>query len=200
MFHKYQELNCLEQLRYLLLNWDDVQKLSEKLSYKIKKSGFEPDIIVAVSRGGFDPARIISDQLNIRRIASVQISYYTGVNTTLNEPKIIHPLNADVSNIRVLVVDDVADSGESLKLVKKYVNSFSPLLVKTATLHYKPWSIYRPDYFAEEVEDWIVYPWEYKETITNISKKLNENGSCINELKEKLIEIGFNEEQIDRYI
>jgi hypoxanthine phosphoribosyltransferase len=80
------------------------------------------------------------------------------------------------------------------------VNSFNPLLVKTATLHYKPWSIYRPDYFAEEVEDWIVYPWEYKETIINISKKLSEYGTCIKKLKDKLIEIGFNKEQIDRYI
>jgi len=190
----------LERLSFLLLTWDDVQKLSEKVSDKIKKSGFKPDLIVAVSRGGFDPARIISDELDIRRLASVQISYYTGVNTTSDEPKVVHPLNADVSNIRVLIVDDVADSGESLKLVKRYVNSFNPLLAKTATLHYKPWSIYKPDYFAEEVEDWIVYPWEYRETIINISKKLGENGICKEELKTKLIEIGFKEDQVNRYI
>jgi hypothetical protein len=190
----------LEKLSFLLLTWDEVQKLSEKVSDKIKKSGFKPDLIVAVSRGGFDPARIISDQLDIRRLACVQVSYYVGVNMTSDEPKVIHPLNVDVSNFRVLVIDDVADSGESLKLIKKYVNSYNPILVKTATLHYKPWSIYRPDYFAEEVEDWIVYPWEYRETIISISKKLGEEGICNEQLKTRLIEIGFKEDQINRYL
>jgi len=65
--------------KLLHLSWDDVQALSERLADKVKQSGFKPDLIVAVSRGGFDPARILCDQLGIRRLASVQVEYYMGV-------------------------------------------------------------------------------------------------------------------------
>lgn len=190
----------MENLRFLLLTWDDVQSLSETVVDKIKKDCFNPDIIIAVSRGGFDPARIISDQLGVRKLASLQITYYMGVNRTSDQPRIIHPLNAKVSGLKALVVDDVADSGESLKAVKGYVGSFNPVEIKTATLHYKPWSVYEPDYYAEEVDKWIIYPWETRETLLNIRETLFKKGVEEEKLKDILSEIGFSRKQIKRYL
>jgi hypoxanthine phosphoribosyltransferase len=68
-------------LEFLFLSWEDVQVLCEKVSDKIIESGYRPDLLIAISRGGFDPARIMSDQLDIRKLASLQIIYYTGLNT-----------------------------------------------------------------------------------------------------------------------
>ena len=185
---------------YLYLTWMDVQRLSEDLADQIAESGFTPDIIVAVSRGGFDPARILSDELNIRSLASLQVIYYAGVNERSDEPQVKYPLNADISGLNVLVVDDVADSGNSLRVVKKYVEDLGPREVRIATLHYKPWSNFKPDYFAESAEKWIIYPWEPRESIEDIREKLLSEGVSEEELAVKLTEIGFTGKQVRRFL
>ena len=153
----------MADLEFLFLSWDDVQGLSEKVSDLVMDSGYKPDLLIAISRGGFDPARIMSDQLNIRKLASLQIIYYTGLNTKREKPEVLFPLNAQVEGLKVLVVDDVSDSGNSLIAVKKYVEDRGALEVRLATLHHKPWSKFKPDYYAEEVSKWIIYPWEPRE-------------------------------------
>ncbi|MFA5869334.1 MAG: phosphoribosyltransferase family protein, partial [Candidatus Bathyarchaeia archaeon] len=103
----------MENLHFLHLSWDDVQRLTETVAGKITASGYKPDIVVAVSRGGFDPARILCDQLAIRRLASVQVEAYDGM-VKRPEPVVILPVNADLGGKRVLMADDVSDSGASL--------------------------------------------------------------------------------------
>lgn len=186
--------------RYLHLTWMDVQRLSEKLADQIAESGFRPDIIVAVSRGGFDPARILSDELNIRSLASLQVIYYAGINERNDKPQVKYPLNADISGLNVLVVDDVADSGNSLKVVKEYIDSLGPREVRMATLHHKPWSTFEPDFYAESVDKWIIYPWEPRESIEDIREKLLSEGVPEDELAVKLIEIGFTRKQVRRFL
>ena len=186
--------------RYLHLTWMDVQRLSEKLADQIAETGFRPDIIVAVSRGGFDPARILSDELNIRSLASLQVIYYAGVNERNDKPQVKYPLNADISGLNVLVVDDVADSGNSLKVVKEYIDSLGPREVKMATLHHKPWSSFEPDFYAESVDKWIIYPWEPRESIEDIREKLLSEGVPEDELAVKLMEIGFTRKQVRRFL
>lgn len=185
---------------YLYLTWMDVQRLSEDLADQIAESGFTPDIIVAVSRGGFDPARILSDELNIRSLASLQVIYYAGVNERSEEPQVKYPLNADIAGLNVLVVDDVADSGNSLRIVKEYVERLGPSEVKIATLHYKPWSNFKPDFYAESAEKWIIYPWEPRESIEDIRMKLLSEGVPEEELAVKLTEIGFTGKQVRRFL
>jgi len=185
---------------YLYLTWMDVQRLSEDLADQIAESGFTPDIIVAVSRGGFDPARILSDELNIRSLASLQVIYYAGVNERSDEPQVKYPLNADIAGLNVLVVDDVADSGSSLSVVKEYVEGLCPREVRIATLHYKPWSNFKPDYYAESADKWIIYPWEPRESIEDIREKLLAEGVPEEELAVKLTEIGFTGKQVRRFL
>jgi hypoxanthine phosphoribosyltransferase len=186
--------------RYLHLTWMDVQRLSEKLADQIAETGFRPDIIVAVSRGGFDPARILSDELNIRSLASLQVIYYAGVNERNDKPQVKYPLNADIAGLNVLVVDDVADSGNSLKVVKDYIDNLGPREVRIATLHHKPWSSFEPDFYAESVDKWIIYPWEPRESIEDIREKLLSEGVPEDELAVKLTEIGFTSKQVRRFL
>ncbi|MBN2335937.1 phosphoribosyltransferase [Candidatus Bathyarchaeota archaeon] len=185
---------------YLFLQWGDVQRLCEELADKVTDSGFKPDIIVAVGRGGFDPARIISDQLDCKNLASLQVVYYKGVNEKNDVPEVKHPLNADVRGLKVLVVDDVADSGNSLKVVKEYVTGLGSLEARVATLHHKPWSSFKPDYFAETADKWIIYPWEPRESITDIGGKLLSEGVPRSMIAERLLEIGFTSHQVHRFL
>ena len=190
----------MDELKFLYLTWNDVQALSEKTSDKIKEDGFIPDIMIAISRGGFDPARIISDQLNIRKLASLQIIYYSSVNEKMKEPQVLFPLNAQIKGLKVLVVDDVSDSGHSLMAVKKYTEEKGAAVVKVATLHHKPWSEFKPDYFAEMVDKWILYPWEPNESIQDLVHMLSERGVTKEEIPNKLREIGYTEHELSRYL
>jgi len=187
-------------LEFLFLSWDDVQGLSEKVSDLIMDSGYKPDLMIAISRGGFDPARIMSDQLNIRKLASLQIIYYTGLNTRRDKPEVLFPLNAQVEGLKVLVVDDVSDSGNSLIAVKKYVEDRGAVEVRLATLHHKPWSKFKPDYYGEEVSKWIIYPWEPRESVIELVHMLTDAGMEKDMIPAKLREIGFSDHQIDRYL
>jgi hypoxanthine phosphoribosyltransferase len=187
-----------EDLKLLHQSWEDVQMLSEKVAEKIEKDGFNPDLIVAVSRGGFDPARILCDQLGINKLASLQIEYYSDVNKRKKKPKIIYPLNANVENSQVLVVDDVSDSGNSLKVAKDYVIEKGAAKVLVATLHVKPWTTFIPDYHAAKTDAWIVYPWEPIESMMLIASKLERDGLDPNEINERLVELGFNEKYLNK--
>jgi hypoxanthine phosphoribosyltransferase len=191
-------MDDFEDLKLLHTTWEDVERLSEELAQKIIESGFEPDLVVAISRGGFDPARILCDQLGIRRLASVQVEFYSGIQDTAEKPRIVYPLNADVRGKRVLLVDDVSDTGDSLMLAKEHVLAGSPGELKVATLHIKPWTSLRPDYHASETEAWIVYPWEPVESIRSIAAKLEKNGYPDREIREKLLVLGFSPKTLKR--
>lgn len=190
----------MENLKFLHLSWDDVQALAERVAGKIEGSGFRPDLIVAVSRGGFDPARILCDQLMIRDLVSLQIVYYKGVNERREAPEVRYPVNADVSGLVVLVVDDVSDSGNSLIVARDYLEGLGVGEVRVATLHYKPWSGYRPDYFADETDRWIVYPWEPKESILAIAERLRVEGFPGELLGERLVGLGFKPSDVEKYL
>ena len=189
----------MPETQLLHLRWDDVQSLSVKVAEAIKKDGYKPDLIAAVSRGGFDPARILCDQLGIRRLASLQIEYYVDINETGKSPRIVYPLNTDVNGLTVLVVDDVSDTGISLEVAKDHVLQKGASEVRVATLHVKPWTTLRPDYAAAEVDSWIIYPWEITESMHNMANKLLKDGVSRDKVKGKLVELGFNREDVERF-
>ncbi len=188
----YQDLTLLHT------SWEEVENLSEVLAEKILGSSFLPDIIVAISRGGFDPARILCDNLRIRRLASIQIEFYSGVKTKIKKPRIIYPLNAEVKNLNVLIVDDVSDTGISLKVAKEHVLAREPNDLKIATLHIKPWTSFRPDYHALETDEWIIYPWEPIESMLSIAERLEKKDYNKNQIKERLLELGFKPKTIEK--
>jgi hypothetical protein len=166
------------------------------VSRKILKTNYRPDLCLAISRGGLIPARLICDLLGLRDLTCWKIEYYSGIDRTLTEPRILHPLNLDPRNKRVLVVDDVADRGNTLILAKKNLGELGAIEARLATLHYKPWSKVKPDYYARELRSWIVYPWEVNETIRSVFSDLRQKGISADEAKRRLTKIGMTENEI----
>jgi hypothetical protein len=123
----------------------------------------------------------------------MRIEYYSDIDLTLPKPRLVFPLNADVKQKKVLIVDDVADRGDSLILARNYVQENNALEAKLATLHYKPWSKLRPDYFAREYKSWIVYPWEVAETERRITTNLLQIGKSTHEIDKLLSRIGIKD-------
>ncbi|MBS7606736.1 phosphoribosyltransferase [Candidatus Bathyarchaeota archaeon] len=181
-------------------SWDEIYEMLLTLADMIRRDRFQPDIIVGVSRGGWPPARVMSDLLGDVELANIRVEFYRGVAETESEPIITQPLSMHVAGKNILIMDDVADTGRSLKLVKEHVMEKNAKSIKIATIYYKPWSIIVPDYYVRVTRRWIVFPWERKETVRNLLDKCRRSGIPIDEAKRKLIEGGMNEHLIERFL
>jgi hypoxanthine phosphoribosyltransferase len=180
--------------------WNQIYEMLLNLVEKIRRNGFKPDIIVGVSRGGWPPARVLSDLMENPNLANVRAEFYLGVAETKDEPILTQPVSMKVAGKKVLIVDEVADTGKSLKLVKEHVIEQGAKEVKIAAVYYKPWSIVKPDYYEKETNLWIVFPWETKETIRKIIKKCEKTGNPIKEETAKLVNAGIPDELVERFL
>jgi len=180
--------------------WDQIYDMLLNLAERIRKNGFKPDLIVGVSRGGWPPARVLSDLLDNPNLANVKAEFYLGVAETKMEPILTQPVSVAVAGKKVLIVDEVADTGKSLELVKKHIVKQGACEVKIATVYYKPWSVVVPDYYGKETSRWIVFPWEMKETIRKIVKKCREKGESVEEEIAELVKAGVSAELARRFL
>jgi hypothetical protein len=138
------------------------------LALRIREDGFEPDIIVALGRGGWIPGRLLSDYLGNLNLTEFKVEHYRGTAKQA-AARIRYPLAADVTGQRVMVVDDVTDTGDSFEVALEHIRSRGePAEMRTLVLHHKTVSPFVPDYFAETVADWrwIIYPWAVVEDLT----------------------------------
>ncbi|MHA1833011.1 MAG: phosphoribosyltransferase [Candidatus Baldrarchaeia archaeon] len=187
-------------VKFLAPWWDDVYELTLKVAEKIMKSGFSPDILVGIARGGWIVARLLSDFLDNSNVTSIRIEFYKGIAETGEKPQITQPLIVDVKDKNVLICDDVADTGHSLIAAVEHIKEKGAKEVKVATLHLKPWSSYKPDYFVVETDAWIIYPWEIRETISKLVSKLKSEGKSLEEIKKELLKTGIKNTLIDYFL
>lgn len=159
------------ETRYLKVSWEKLEELVERLAEKVSLT-YDFDLLIGILRGGMTVAHLLSDILGIDEIYPIGCSSYADVyrRTRL---RIYHPLALKtLEGRRVLVVDDVADSGGTLKeIVEQEIKPKTPEEYRTATLHIKPWSMFKPDYYVEVTDAWIVYPWEKHEMIRLLGPK-----------------------------
>jgi uncharacterized protein len=179
--------------------WSQIHHMLLHQANRIRTCGFQPDVIVGVSRGGWVPARVLSDLLENSNLASVKVECYTGIGEASEAPKLIQELVADVAGKRVLVVDEVADTGKSLKLVLQHIKRRSPHEVKAATLYCKPPSVLKPDFYEKETSSWVVFPWELKETVRKINQTHKGNPANLKRELEKLAASGVPKRLIARF-
>jgi len=166
---------CIESFKCVLTNWDYIYNLCRNISTEIKHSGYEPDIIIALARGGWFAGRVLCDFLGLDDLSSLKVEHYIGTTAIdSGEPYIKYPLSDNViEGKKVLIVDDIVDTGESMLSAKAYVEGRKPIEVRTASLQYLGSSKIDPDYVGERLEDWawIVYPWNFMEDMISILAK-----------------------------
>ena len=186
--------------KFEIPTWVKIYELLLNLANQIRNAGFKPDVIVGISRGGWPPARIMSDLLENPELANVKAEFYLGVAETKGEPVITQPVSVSVKGKRVLVVDDVADTGRSLRLVRLHLKEQGAVDVKIATIYYKPWSVVTPDWYERKTGHWIIFPWERKETVRDVVKRFKSEGKTIEEAKETLIRYGLDRKLVERFL
>ncbi|MBN1169746.1 phosphoribosyltransferase [Candidatus Micrarchaeota archaeon] len=151
-------------MKFEKIGWNEIAEDCKKLAKMVDD---KPDLIVGLSRGGLVPARILSDILDTKMLV-LGIRFYKGIGEKEENPVITQEM-PKIQGKKILIVDDVADSGKSLVAAMEYLKGNE---LKAATLHYKRSSEYRPDYFVGTTDAWIIYPWE----INEIERLLKSNG------------------------
>ncbi len=175
---------------YEVPTWNQIYDMLVDQAEKIRQTGYKPDVIVGVSRGGLVPARILTDLLEAPQIATVRIEFYVGIAQRSLQPILKEPLLATIGGKKVLLVDDISDSGQSLKLARTHLFEKGASEVKIATLYVRADTQVEPEYFEKKTDSWIVFPWEIKETLRKISQT-QEGKRAANQEITKLIKAGL---------
>jgi hypoxanthine phosphoribosyltransferase len=166
----------MPRVKTKLVSWEEIVEWSMGLADTIAKSGFKPDLVVAVARGGFVPARLLCDFLGIENLLSIQSQHWTEAAKAEERAILKYPYSVDARGLRVLVVDDIVDTGETLMLARDYIKAnWKPSEVKTAALQWiSPVAKFKPDYYYIEVKEWIwfQYPWTRLEDTYQFIKRM----------------------------
>lgn len=157
-----------------LISWDEAYQLSWKLASVIKSSGFRPDLVVAIGRGGYVPARIVCDFLLHSLLTSIKIEHWDIAACKRPEAAVRFPLAVDVQDQRILIIDDVTDTGDTLRAALDYLKSLGAGETKTGVMQHKTTSSVVPDFYAEVIKDWrwIIYPWAAHEDLVGFTEKV----------------------------
>jgi len=144
-------------LEIISMSWHDVEKAVSALANVLRRE-FDPDIIVGIARGGLIPAVRLSHILGDKMLRIIHVRFYKGVDARDQKPELL----ADIGELsgKVVIVDDVADTGHTLEMVARIVRDRGAGDVRIATIAYKPRSILKPDFYVFETDKWIVFPWE----------------------------------------
>ena len=142
------------------LSYEDFGIAVRELAQTIKNSGYEPDIVLSIARGGLLIGGALGYALGVKNTFTMSIEFYTGVNERLALPVVLPPVpnKVDLTGLKVLVADDVADTGATLKLVRDFCAGYVAE-VRSAVLYEKPHSVENPDYAWRHTDRWIEFPW-----------------------------------------
>lgn len=171
------------------ISWENFHTSSFELAKKIQNSGEKFDTIVAISRGGLVVARILSDFLKLG-IYNIAIESYLDINQK-KDPRVTQNIgSAEIAGKRILLVDEICDSGKTFKRAVEYLSSLAshPLQFKSACLVLKSHSSYAPDFHEVIIDKWVVFPYEVRETIEELKNKMS---------KDKFMSLGFDAKMVE---
>lgn len=169
-------------------------QLIEELEEKITSSDVQYHYLISLQRGGALMSLILSDLLSLP-IATMTISSYQNAEKK-RSPVLTQEISTDISGKNVLILDEICDTGETLLLATAYLNEKKASLVHTATFYTKSHAIFEPTYTVAENNDWIVLPYELKETSESSLMQIPE---LQKEIQEFFSECGFSKEFVKKY-
>jgi uncharacterized protein len=172
--------------------WADVDRWADVLAERVRSGGRVPDTLVGVTRGGWVPARLLSDRLGVKRVVSLRAQHWGVTATPDGAAALTEGLSGPVAGERVLVVDDITDTGESLQLALDHARAAQASRVETAAFLHIAHSKHVPTYFAEEIPRdawvWVVFPWNYWEDLAALAKKAAEIAPGVDAIRATLKE------------
>ncbi len=188
-------MTSLPQLQFV--NWEEFHDMGFDLAGQLKTLRPHSCTIISVARGGHALARLLSDFLKLP-IYSVSIQSYEDLRQ--HELRITQELNVDLKGRNVLLVDEIIDSGKTLVRALDYLHDFETGSITSVSLHVKPEAIRKSDFFCEETEKWVVYPYEVRETIEALHPIWTAAGLSSEHLRTHLLKGGLKPAWVDAYL
>jgi uncharacterized protein len=142
------------------MTWPDLGDGARELAAQVVADGWAPDLILGIARGGLLTAGALSYALEIKNTFTINVEFYTGIDERLPVPMLLPPVPdpVDLHDQRVLIADDVADTGQTLALVKAFIAG-KVREARVAVLYEKPRSIVNCEYVWRRTDRWIDFPW-----------------------------------------
>lgn len=149
-----------------ILTWEAYGRGAYELAEMVNDDGFRPDIILAIARGGLFVAGSLGYALGVKNLYVMNVEYYTGVDERLEMPVMLPPYldKVDLRDAKVLIADDVADTGATLKAVYDFAEG-EVAEVRSAVLYEKSHSTIACEYVWERTDQWIVFPWSDRDPL-----------------------------------
>jgi uncharacterized protein len=143
-----------------VMTWDELGGGARALADAILADGYEPDLILGIARGGLLVAGAIGYALDVKNTATLNVELYTGIDERLDAAMLLPPVPdlVDFAGVKLLIVDDVADTGETLKLVQDFCEG-KVAEMRRAVLYQKPRSVVECEYVWRRTDRWIAFPW-----------------------------------------
>ena len=155
--------------------WAEVDRWADAVAERVRVAGLWPETIVGLTRGGWVPARLLTDRLGVRRLVSLRVQHWGVTAARDGAARLTEGLSGAIADEAVLVVDDITDTGESLRLASEHVRAAGPRSLETAALVHIAHSRFVPTYFGEEIPRdawvWVVFPWNYWEDLTSLASR-----------------------------
>ncbi len=185
-------------MRVIYVPWIKALRMCYELAAKILRSGRAFDAVVTISRGGLIPARIVSDVLGVEDLYVIRSKLWGVGGKLFDKPLIRIEGGINVKGRRVLIIDEVVDTGSTMSEVIRIVKGLGASSIASGVLHYKLTSTVRPDYYVEEVREWawIFYPWSLSETLYSLASRVN--GCVIDEALRIAESLGAGEGLLER--
>lgn len=177
------------EFRAKIVTWGEIESWCNVLREKIKEN-YRPEAIIGLARGGLVPARILSDSLLIKDLYAVKTEHW-GITAAMDGKAVLKDSGKlEVEGKKVLIVDDITDTGESMQIATEFLREMGPTEIKTATMLHISHSKTVPDYYAEEVPTdnwtWYTFPWNVYEDLFNLSSKILINRMSTVEISDAL--------------
>ena len=185
---------------FIAPTWDQLGHLCFKLSKQINHQSKQYDRIVVIAKGGLTWARVLADYLQIPEIETIRVKLYRGIGKAFKKPQIIQEVKADITGDRILLFDDVADSGQTIEFVEKLLLKLGAKSVDTSALFFKSSSKVTPDFFDHQTDAWIVFPHELREFIQETSRDWVQKGLSKKQAAARYIRLGLPEDQVKYFL
>ncbi len=149
-----------------ILTWELFGKSSRDLAQLVADDGYAPEMILSIARGGLLVGGALGYALGVKNVYTMNVEFYTGVDERLEVPRILPPAPdfVDLDDARILIVDDVADTGHTLESVEEFCAG-KVGEVRTAVLYEKPRSLVKCDYVWRRTDLWIDFPWSDQDPV-----------------------------------
>lgn len=175
-----------------VMDWGRFYSLSEEVARNVIESGYRPDFIVGLARGGWVLSRVLCDFLAVKDLVSLKVEHWGVTATPDGRAQLKYPFEVDLTGRKMLVVDDITDTGQSMIVATEYVKSLNPADVRSATLRHITGSKVTPDYYGDEISwRWVVFPWNYIEDMCNIVSKAAEDAGDPSEIR-RCLKVNYN--------